>query len=72
MDSSLSTILFLVFWAIVGLFSLLAVLSVYIYVRYGRTRSVTLTSSAVFISLFLIGVGTALVSLQNFISTYGA
>lgn len=70
MDSSLSTILYIAFLALIGLLSLIAILAVYIYIRYGRNLSITLTSSAVFIALFVIGAIAALVTLQDLIAAY--
>lgn len=55
---------------IIAFFALILALSVYIYVRYGRTPSITITSSVMVIVFFLIAVLTAYASLNNLIALY--
>jgi hypothetical protein len=62
-----ANIIFLV--ASFGLALLLA-LSVYIYVRYGRTPSVTIPSSIMVIVFFVVAVLIAYNTLQNIIQNY--
>ena len=66
----LSTILNIAFLILIGVFTIVSLLAVYVYIRYGRTRTITLVSGAVFIVLYLIGVLAAYAALTNLIDTY--
>ncbi len=66
----LSTIFHIAFFIVIGVFSIVSLLAVYIYIRYGRTLSITLASSAAFAILMLIGFASAFVSLQNLLELY--
>jgi hypothetical protein len=67
---SITGIIYLVFFALLGIMGILGLLSIYIYIRYGRSLSITMGSSAVFVVLFIIGSVSALVSLQNLLGLY--
>lgn len=66
----LSSILNLVFLVVIGVFTIVSLLAVYVYIRYGRTLTITLASSAVFLVLYLIAVIAAYTTLQNLIDLY--
>ncbi len=66
----ISPILNIAFLIIIGAIALLLALCVYIYIRYGRTPSVTITSSILVVVFFIIAAVAAFVTLQNFISYY--
>lgn len=68
---TLASILNLIFLVVIALFAITGLLGLYVYLRYGRSLTFTLASSAVFVVLFLIGSIAAFGSLQNLISLYG-
>ena len=70
MDPLIALIINIVFLVIVGAMGLLLALCIYIYVRYGRTQSITISSSLMVIAIFLIAVTTAYTTLQAIISLY--
>lgn len=71
MDSGLiSTVLNIVFLVVTAALGILLALCIYIYVRYGRTRSITIASSIVAAVIFLIGTAAAHSALQAVISLY--
>lgn len=59
---SVSTIAFFVIIAVLGLISLM---TVYVFIRYGQKRSITLIVSLAFGAIFFLGTLTAYVSLQK-------
>ncbi len=70
MNTLIPSILNIGFLIIAGLISLMAALSVYIYIRYGRARGITVFSSLVFIAVFLLVLTAAYATLQNVIEFY--
>ncbi len=50
--------------------ALVLALCVYIYIRYGRTPSITIMSSALVVVFFIIAIFAAFSTLQNLISLY--
>ncbi len=70
MNDLIPTVINIVFLIIIGALSLLLALCVYIYVRYGRTPSITITSSIVIVIIFISAVFAALTTTQKIISLY--
>ena len=70
MNDLLPTIFNIGFIIIGGLISLVAVLAIYIYVSYGRMRSITVLSSLVFIVIFISLLTAAYATLQTVIEFY--
>lgn len=52
------------FFVIIIIFGIIALLSVYILNKYGRTKSITLFSSLVFLGLFILLSLSAFTTLQ--------
>lgn len=68
MSEILPLIVNIAFLVLVTGFALVLALCIYIYVRYGRTRGVTIPSSLLVIAFFMMAVITAYASLQNLMS----
>jgi hypothetical protein len=56
------TILFL---AVAGFFAVMSLLTIYILIRYGRTKSLAILISLVFTGIFLLGTLQAYLGLQQ-------
>ena len=57
---------------IIFLFALLSALSIYILVRYGRTRSVTIAVSTAFVVLFILQSLAAFASVEILLKIYAS
>lgn len=55
----------IVFFLIIAIFAVLSIMAVYVFVRYGRNKNITIITSLVFGGLFFLGFLTAYVTLQN-------
>lgn len=55
----------IVFFLAVGALAVLSIMAIYVFIRYGRTKSITIITSLVFGGLFLTGVISAYITLQN-------
>lgn len=53
------------FFAVIGFFAVISLMTIYVFVKYGRTRSITVTVSTIFAALFVISVLTTFVTIQN-------
>lgn len=54
-----------VFFVLIGFFAVLSILAAFVFIRYGRTKSITIIISLVFAGLFILGTLTAFLTLQN-------
>jgi hypothetical protein len=70
MNPLFGQIINIVFLVIIGALALLLALASYIYIRYGRTPSITITSSLMVMGIFLLAAIIAFNSLQQVISLY--
>ncbi len=61
--STVRTISIIGFLLIIGFLALLSLLAIYVFIRYGRTRSITVMTSLAFTAVFVLGAITALASL---------
>ncbi len=59
---NISTIVFLV---VIGLFAVVSLMAMYVFIRYGRTPGITILTSIIFGGVFLLGTMTAYLSLRN-------
>lgn len=59
---NITTIAFLV---VIGFMGIVSILAAYIFIRYGRTKKITLAMSIVFGVLFFLGAVSAFATLQN-------
>ena len=55
----------LVFAVVIILMAAISLLAMYVLIRYGRTRSITVLASMVFAGVFILGALGAYVTLQN-------
>ncbi len=53
------------FFAVIGFFAVVSLIAIYMFIRYGRSRSFTLLTSAVFVFLFLVSATTAFITIQK-------
>lgn len=61
----LNTIATTVFVIIIGFFVLISILAIYIFIRYGHKKPLTVVISLMFIAVFLLGTLSAFASLQK-------
>ena len=64
-DSSITLILNLGFLVLIGIFALISLLGIFVLLRYGRTRSISLLISAIFGSVFVLQTIAAFATLQT-------
>ena len=50
---------------VIGVFAIVSLLAIYVFIRYGRTRSITLLTSLLFAALFGAGTLTAFLTVQS-------
>lgn len=66
MDTDLiKTVSTLTFFIVIGFFAVISVLAAFVFIRYGRTKSITILISLGFAGLFCLGVLSAFLNLQN-------
>lgn len=66
MDADLiNPIATIAFVVIIGFFALVSVLAIYIFIRYGQKKNLTVVISLMFVAVFLLGTISAFASLQN-------
>lgn len=66
MDISLiKTVTQILFFVVIGFLAILSVMGAFVFIKYGRTKSIAIITSLVFAGLFFIGVLTAFITLQN-------
>lgn len=53
------------FFAVIGLFAIVSLLAIYVFIRYGRTKSITVLISLVFAGVFILGTLAAFLTLQQ-------
>lgn len=53
------------FFVVVGFFAIISLLTIYVFIRYGRSRSFALLISLIFAALFLISASTAFIAIQK-------
>ena len=64
-ESLLKPIVTVLFLVIIIFFAVISLMAIYVFIRYGRTRSLTLMTSLIFAGVFLLGALTAFISLQR-------
>lgn len=60
------------YYVIAGIFLLFSLFTVYIFLRYGRTRSITLTTSIIYALFFISILSVSLATLQSVIRSLNA
>jgi len=70
MNDFLPLIANIIFFLMIGTISLMAILGVYVYVRYGQNRTFTIISSLVFITVFMLGIISSYSALYDLIGYY--
>ena len=66
MDESLiKPIATIVFLIIIAFFAVISLMAIYVFIRYGRTRSFTTLTSLIFAGVFILGTLAAFISLQR-------
>jgi hypothetical protein len=53
------------FFVVIGFFAIVSLMAIYVFIRYGRTKSLTVATSLVFSALFLISAVTAFLTIQE-------
>lgn len=53
------------FFVVIGFFAIVSLMTIYVFIRYGRTRSFTVATSLVFSALFLLSALTAFITIQK-------
>lgn len=61
----LNPIATIIFVIIIGFFVLVSILAIYIFIRYGQKKTLTVVISLMFVVVFLLGTLSAFASLQN-------
>lgn len=54
-----------VLFLVLGVFAIVSLMAAYVFIRYGRTRSITILISLILASLFGAGTLTAFLTLQR-------
>lgn len=62
---TVNLILTLAFIAIVGAFAIVSIIAMFVLVKYGRSKSISLFSSLVFTALFVLQAVAAFVTLRS-------
>lgn len=53
------------FFVVIGFFAIISLMAIYVFIRYGRTKSITVATSLVFGTLFIISAVSAFLTIQN-------
>lgn len=53
------------FFVVIGFFAIISLMAVYIFIRYGRTKTFTIATSLVFAALFILSAFTAFITIQK-------
>ncbi len=53
------------FFVVIGFFAIVSLMAVYVFIRYGRTKSFTVAASLVFAALFIVSALTAFLTIQQ-------
>lgn len=61
----IKTITTITFFVIIGFFTIISILGAFVFIRYGRTKSITVLISLGFGGLFFLGVLSAYLTLQS-------
>lgn len=61
----LNYVALIIFFVVLGFFAIISLMAMYVFIRYGRTRSITVATSLAFSALFLISAVTAFFTIQN-------
>ncbi len=64
-ESLLKPIATVLFFIVILFFAVISLMAIYVFIRYGRNRSLTLMTSLIFAGIFLLGTLTAFVSLMR-------
>lgn len=62
---TLNLIIKIAFFIIIGFLGIIALLTAYVFIRYGRTPGITILSSLVFAGVFFLGILSAYLTLQQ-------
>jgi hypothetical protein len=61
----IKTVSTITFFVVIGFFAIISMLAAFVFIRYGRTKSITVLMSLGFGGLFILGVLSAYLTLQN-------
>lgn len=61
----LNYIVSIAFFVVIGFFAIISLLTVYVFIRYGRRKSFTVLTSLIFAALFLAAASTAFITIQK-------
>jgi uncharacterized membrane protein YqjE len=63
--ATIQTIINITFAVVIGLMALVSLMTMYVFIRYGRSRSFALLTSLVFAGIFILGAVGAFFTLQQ-------
>ena len=61
----MKTVIIILFFLLIGLFLIVSLMSAYVFIRYGRTKGVTISITLIFLTLFTIATASTYLILQN-------